>query len=199
MRVIAGRFGGRRLSIPRGAGIRPTAQKVKEALFSILGEKIDGASFLELFAGGGNVGIEAISRGAAKVVFVENNRACLKTIGANLDKLGISYNYGLKPLREKPGIQVSILALDAQGALRQLEQNDQKFDLVFLDPPYYQNCLKNALIKISHYDILRPRAFVISEHSKRQGPAHHPLTLKLILSKDYGDTALSFYQKEAKS
>lgn len=183
MRVIAGKFKGRQLNLPKGVKIRPTSEKAKEALFNILGEKIRAASFLELFAGSGNIGIEALSRGVDSVTFVENNRLCIKTIEANLRHISSC---------------AKILPFDAERAIETLYQRKQKFDLVFLDPPYYQDRLKNCLIKICHYDILKPRSWVVAEHNKRQDLPKSLLKLKLMFTKRYGDTALSFYQKRLK-
>ncbi|UCB57490.1 MAG: 16S rRNA (guanine(966)-N(2))-methyltransferase RsmD [Candidatus Omnitrophota bacterium] len=184
MRIIAGKFKGRNLSVPKGVKLRGTSQKVKEALFCILGNQIRGASFLELFAGSGNVGIEAKSRGADKVFFVENNRACIKTIKENLKRLGIKET------------ETVLLPLNAERALRVLNQRHEKFDFIFLDPPYYENQLKNSLIKITLYDILKPRAYVVAEHHKKEVLPHLFRGLSLIFTKTYGDTTLSFYQME---
>jgi 16S rRNA (guanine(966)-N(2))-methyltransferase RsmD len=199
MRIISGRFKGRILKSPKGAGLRPTSQRVKEALFNILGERICGASFLELFAGSGSIGIEALSRGAKRVVFVENNRLCIKAIQENLALLGVASNC------------VTILPLTVQKALTHLAAKGDKFDLVFLDPPYNQKSpllcfpektrgdhqieLKNSLIKAAQCGILNPCSYLIAEHSKRGGAPQGVCGLNLIFSKGYGDTELSFYEK----
>ena len=185
MRVIAGKFKSQVLKMPKGMKIRPTSQKVKAALFNMLGGELSGSSFLELFAGSGNVGIEALSRGANKVVFVECSRICIKTIKENLAKL---------KLLAKP--DVVVLPVDVDRALIKLTQQGEKFDFVFLDPPYYQDKLKNCLIKLSHYDILNPRAYVIAERRKGQILPQQLAKLKVMFTKRYGDTALSFYQRE---
>ena len=182
----------------RGIKIRPTSQKVKEALFSILGKELCGASFLELFAGSGNIGIEAGSRGAQKVFFVENNRMCVKTIEDNLARLRIPYNYGLRPQKIKKEALVTLMPLDAERALKMLYRRREKFDFVFLDPPYYQAQLRNTLIKTCLYDILKPHSYVIAEHHKKQILPQQILKLRLMFTKSYGDTVLSFYQKEGK-
>ena len=153
------------------AKIRPSSQKLKGALFSILGDGINEASFLELYAGSGAVGIEALSRGADRVYFVEENRSCLKTITDNLKRLNIPYTYG--PVyslpRPEKGPTVRIFPAKAEQALRRLAQTGAGFDFIFLDPPYAQNSLKNCLIKVSQYDILNPRCLVIAEHNQRAG------------------------------
>ena len=180
MRVIAGKFKGRQLKMPRGSKLRPTSERVKEALFNILGENISGASFLELFAGSGNIGIEAISRGAQTVILVDNSPLCIKTIKATLKRIGAYAEF---------------LPFDAEGAIKMLYQKKRKFDFVFLDPPYYEDKLKNCLIKICHYDILKAHSLVIAEHNKRQASPDLFPKLKLLFAKRYGDTVLSFYQK----
>ncbi|MCQ9208245.1 MAG: 16S rRNA (guanine(966)-N(2))-methyltransferase RsmD [Omnitrophica bacterium] len=183
MRVIAGKFKGRILKMPKGAKIRPSSQKIKAALFNILGEQIHGASFLELFAGSGNIGIEALSHGAVKVTFVERNRLCIKAIQSNLKRLGL---------------EAEILSFDVERAIHLLKQKGEKFDFVFLDPPYYEDKLKNCLIKLGRYDILRPHSYVIAEHNKREVLPEQLPRLKLMFTKRYGDAALSFYRKEGK-
>jgi len=183
MKVIAGRFKGRQLTMPKGAKIRPSSQKVKEALFNILGQEISGASFLELFAGSGNIGIEGLSRGAACVTFVENNRLCIRAIKDNLKRLGVS---------------AEVLSLDAERAIELLGQKGERFDFVFLDPPYYQDKLKNCLIKLNSYDILGPHSYVIAEHNKREALPQQLPKLRLMFTKSYGDAVLSFYQRKGK-
>ena len=185
--------------MPKGIKMRPTSQKVKEALFCILGKELCRASFLELFAGSGNIGIEARSRGAEEVFFVENNRMCIKTIEGNLARLRIPYNYGLRPQKVKKEASVTLIPLDAERAVKMLYLRCEKFDFVFLDPPYYyQNKLKNCLIKICLYDILKPHSYVIAEHHKKQILPQQILRLRLMFTKSYGDTALSFYQRGGK-
>jgi len=206
MQIIAGKFKGHIIKLPklachakgragRGVKIRPTSQKVKAALFNVLGGKIEGASFLELFAGSGNIGIEAASRGAGVLTLVESNRFCIRTIEENLRHIGMRYSYGLAGLDAGKGTGTILLPLDAERALRLLCQKGRKFDFLFLDPPYYQDKLKNCLIKVCSYDILKSRSLVIAEHSK--GEILPPVFsgLRLMLTKRYGDTILSFYEK----
>lgn len=166
--------------------IRPTSQKVKEALFSILGSQIYKVSFLELFAGSGSVGIEAISRGAGQVFFVENNRLCIKAIEENLRSLGLTHS------------SVTLLPFAAERAIKALARKRQRLDFVFLDPPYYEDKLKKSLIKLSFYDILNPRSRVIAEHNRKQVLPQQLSGLKLMFTKTYGDTALSFYKVRPK-
>src|SRR5260370_19000096 len=125
MRVIAGAYGGRRLQAPRGQATRPTADRVREALFSILGD-IDELSVLDLVGGSGALGIEALSRGAARAVFVERAPRALDALRANLEALGIDRD------------RADVRALDARAAARTALTHGETYDLVFLDPPYRQ-------------------------------------------------------------
>ncbi|MBJ7348553.1 MAG: 16S rRNA (guanine(966)-N(2))-methyltransferase RsmD [Thermoleophilaceae bacterium] len=129
MRVVAGKYGGRRLRSPRGSTTRPTADKVREALFSALGP-IDGANVLDLFAGTGALGIEALSRGAARALFVESDRAALRALDDNLREV----------IDQDAGETFELQRRDARIVLQQLARKAQaggpQFDLVFIDPPY---------------------------------------------------------------
>jgi 16S rRNA (guanine(966)-N(2))-methyltransferase RsmD len=195
MRVTVGKYKGQILRTPKGVKIRPSAQKLKQALFNIIGRDICGAAFLELFAGSGNIGIEALSRGAHKVFFVENKQICIKTIARNLRQLRICYCYGLGAAGVKqPEPYVVLFPLNVEKALKLLSRKHQRFNFVFLDPPYYQDQLKNNLLKISHYDILSPRSYVIAEHHRRQILPELLGELKLMFTRKYGDTVLSFYR-----
>src|SRR5262249_21730338 len=123
MRVIAGRFGGRRLRAPRGTVTRPTSDRVREALFAMLTD-VDGASVLDLFAGTGALGIEALSRGAATAVFVERDPGAVRALRANLSALALD-----------PTTAV-VRSADALAALRSAKGRQETYDLVFIDPPY---------------------------------------------------------------
>ena len=200
MRIISGRFKGRVIRLPKG--IRPTQDKVREALFDILGD-IQGLSFLELYAGSGAVGLEALSQGAGKVVFVERDRVCIAGIKQNLAAFGFSPN---PPQAEKAktGERVSELAhchlieMDVDRALEQLNQNAEKFDIIFFDPPYYQDLVKKTLKTLGHYDIVAPNGLIICQHFKKDSLLEVIDNLSLIKQKKYGDTRLSFYKKGLK-
>ncbi|GAC1438041.1 MAG: 16S rRNA (guanine(966)-N(2))-methyltransferase RsmD [Solirubrobacteraceae bacterium] len=124
MRVIAGTWRGRRLIAPEGQETRPTADRVREALFSMLGAAVAGARVLDLFAGSGALGIEALSRGASHVVFVERAPAALEAVRANLDALGVD------------GARAQLCAGDALWHVRGAGERGERFDLIMLDPPY---------------------------------------------------------------
>jgi 16S rRNA (guanine(966)-N(2))-methyltransferase RsmD len=181
MRIISGRFGGRDLG-PVPEGVRPTSDRVRESLFSALGS-VDGLRVLDLFAGTGALGLEAISRGAEQVVFVERSRRVIRALRARLDALGI----------DEPGT-VRILKLDAKKAIGRLVGDcDEGFDLVFLDPPYEEGDRVGTLTALFSAGILRQHGRVVVE-----GPKRHPLpTLPgvcVVDERDYGDTKLTWLE-----
>ena len=169
MRVIAGELGGRRLMTARGGATRPTAARVREALFSMLGE-LDGAVVLDLFAGSGALGIEALSRGAARATFVERAPPALDALRANLSGLELTQ-------------RARVLAGDALAALR----GQDKYDLVFLDPPYATAAALAEALSRELPGALRAGARVVSE-SDRRSPLE--LTLPLLRERRYGDTMI---------
>lgn len=180
MRITTGIYKGRTLKMPEG--IRPTQNIARKAIFDILGD-IKDLSLLELFAGSGAVGLEAASRGVKEVVFVENNFQVLKVLTQNLSYL-LYTTY-------------DILSLDAQTAVKKLAQDGRKFDIIFLDPPYYQELLKKTLQTLEAYDILSPTGLIVAQHSKKESLPERLGVLSLLKQSTYGDTKLSFYQKKA--
>jgi 16S rRNA (guanine966-N2)-methyltransferase len=167
MRVVAGRYGGRTLKAPRGRDVRPTADRVREALFSILGP-LDGLAVLDLFAGTGALGIEALSRGAASCVFVDVDT---RAVQANLDALEIEAEVW------------------RGQALTALKPGDH-YDLVLLDPPYRDAARLGPELTVALPPVLRPFARVVSESDRR-----HPLDLGLALNDErrYGDTLIRIH------
>ncbi len=190
-------------------GIRPTQEKVRKALFDILGD-IEGLSFLELFAGSGAVGLEALSRGTKQTVFVENNPNCVKALENNFTYLLPTTYY--------------LLPLDASIAVKKLSKDKKQFDIIFLDPPYHpessyskQHLLgipkryrssyyirdkgmsKKILQMLGAYDILAPNGFIVVQHFKKEQLPKESGKLTLIKESRYGDTYLSFYKKVASS
>ena len=180
MRVIAGTAKRRRLNAPRGWCGRATADRVKEALFNILGENIIGACFLDLYAGIGNVGIEALSRGAAEAVFVEKDPRASQAILKNLDYTGL-------------GDKAIVLTQEVAAALQRLGKNKRPFDLIFLDPPYQNNLEVFTIELIIRYNLLAGGGLVIVESSKRVVLPVKIDGLVLTRQEKYGDTLLSFY------
>jgi 16S rRNA (guanine(966)-N(2))-methyltransferase RsmD len=184
MRVIAGTFRSRQLSAPRGMQTRPTSDRLRETLFNILAPRLDGCRFVDLYAGTGAVGIEAISRGAEHVWFAENADPALTSLRQNLSALKISRGFTL----EDRGV----------GAmLQRLSKLTQPVDLIFLDPPYededeYSGTL-NFFGSVRGREILASDALVIAEHSSKVKLAMHYGGLEQIRMVKQGDAALSFF------
>jgi 16S rRNA (guanine966-N2)-methyltransferase len=174
MRVIAGSLGGRRLTAPRGRDTRPTSDRVREALFSIL-EPVQGARVLDLFAGSGALAIEALSRGAAAATLVEPAPAALGAIRANLAALGLD---------------AEVRAQSARSFLGGASAGARQYDLVFLDPPYRQARELSDELSAALGPILAPDARVVAESDRRA-----PLSLALELRDErrYGDTLIRIY------
>ncbi|HEX3986911.1 MAG TPA: 16S rRNA (guanine(966)-N(2))-methyltransferase RsmD [Acidobacteriaceae bacterium] len=183
MRVIAGEYRSRVLNAPRGLDTRPTSDRLRETLFNVLAPGIEGAVFLDLYAGSGAVGIEALSRGAREAIFVEQAEPALRAIRANLATLGIRGGYALE-------------ARSVAAATRQLTETGRHADLVFLDPPYRgvnEYGIALGLLGGECAALLNPGAVVIAEHDKRQElePRYGALLRFRVLKQ--GDAALSFY------
>jgi 16S rRNA (guanine966-N2)-methyltransferase len=185
MRIIAGEFKGRRLAAVKGH-IRPTSDKVREAIFSILGAAVVKARVLDLFAGTGALTLEALSRGAAAAVLVEEHPAALKVLQQNLVALA---------LNEK----VRVLALPVSAALRKLAARRDRFSLVFLDPPYERGLALKTLTALAASDLLGPEASVVAEHSHREALPERLGSLRLSQARRYGDTQVAFYGVEENS
>jgi 16S rRNA (guanine966-N2)-methyltransferase len=175
VRVVAGRFGGRSLLAPRGSATRPTSDRVREALFSILGEAVVGAGVLDLFAGSGALGLEALSRGAADATFVDASPAAVAAIRRNLETLGVA---------------AEVRRQDALAYLRGASRDARQYDLVFLDPPYRHASALGQELSAALGPVLAPAARVVAESDRRA-----PLDLDLILldERRYGDTLIRFY------
>lgn len=182
MRVIAGRLGGRALKAPAGDATRPTGARVKEALFSILGD-VSGLKVLDLYAGSGALGIEAVSRGASSAVFVEAARPALACLKENLAKLGIEGCSSVLPLR----VELALTQLRKYGP----------FGLVLCDPPWADaKAARLGLSALAEAGLLAPAARVALEHSAKD-PQPAPLEadpLRLCDERRWGDTAITFYE-----
>jgi len=178
MRVIAGDLGGRRLQAPRGRATRPTSDRVREALFAMLGE-LRGGRVLDLFAGSGALGIEALSRGAELAVFVERDFTALRALCANLDSLGLA------------STRAQVRRVDALAALGTARRRQETYDLLFIDPPYSRARELGPELSVALPPLLGPAARVIVESDKRA-----PLELALPLERErrYGDTSIRIHQ-----
>jgi len=183
MRVITGEYRGRRLASVKGTDIRYTSDRVKKSLFSILADAVPGARFLDLYAGSGNIGIEALSRGAESVAFVDLNPACARTISANLAYCGLSP----KPPR------IMLLNMGMTRAMEYFHRRNIQFDTIFLDPPYHLGLVEKTLQVISACGILSTDGEVIAEHDAREDAPARAGTLVMTRQRRYGTTLLSFY------
>ena len=179
MRVISGVVRGRRLKTVKGLDTRPTSDRIKENLFNILGQDIVGTRFLDLFAGSGAIGIEALSRGATEAVFVERSRSAALVLKNNL---------------EHTGLQGPVMVLDAFRALEVLARQERQFDMVFLDPPYYKELAAKALHSLDVGSLLAAQALVIAEVGRKEDIPGHLLNLVLTRKETYGDTCLAFFR-----
>lgn len=180
LRVIAGAAGGRLLKVPRNWPGRPTGDRVKESLFNILGDHVCGSCFLDLYAGTGNVGIEALSRGAQQVYFVEKDHRAVKSIYNNLYSVAMASG-------------ACVMEMEVLSALKRLSDKNAHFDIVFLDPPYEQRLEAPTLKKLSEYDLIKSGGIVVVESSKREAMPSMPGKLLLKRQQRYGDTLLTFY------
>jgi 16S rRNA (guanine966-N2)-methyltransferase len=180
MRVIAGELGGRRLKAPRGTATRPTSDRVRESLFSMLGT-LSGETVLDLFAGTGALGIEALSRGAGRAVFVERDAAAARVLKENLAALGL-------------GSQLAeVLRVDAATVLRGARGGRETYDLVFIDPPYSQASEWGAELSANLAPLLSPQARVVVESDRRAPLA---LDLPVLRERRYGDTSITIHRTD---
>ena len=186
MRIIAGKFRSRRLRSGRGLEIRPTSDRLRETLFDVLTAgnpgALAGSVWVDLYAGTGTVGIEAMSRGAAMVYFVESSRRAVDLIHQNLRELGIASG-------------VRVLSHDANAAIRELDRESARADFIFLDPPYRaRDAYRGTLSRLSE-SRLSEAALVIAEHEKKFDPGEEFGTLLKTRKLEQGDAALSFYRR----
>ncbi|MGC9219804.1 MAG: 16S rRNA (guanine(966)-N(2))-methyltransferase RsmD [Solirubrobacteraceae bacterium] len=174
LRVVAGRLGGRQLVAPSGSSTRPTSDRVREAIFSILAS-VDGARVLDLFAGSGALGIEALSRGAGSAVFVDRAAPAVAAVRSNLERLGQT---------------AVVVRMPVARALACRPVDAGLYDLVFLDPPYRLGEALGPRLSISLLPLLAPGARVVAESDRRRPLA---LELPLLRERQYGDTLIRIY------
>jgi len=185
MKIIGGKYKGRNFYMP--AEIRPTQHVVRKALFDILGQDMEGIEFLELFAGSGAVGIEALSRGAANVVFVEKDSKCVEVIEGNMGVLGIGED-------ENGQLLYQVIQGDGMATLKFLARQKRVFDIIFIDPPYRRGLAKKALKTLEAYDIVRPNCIVAIQHEKKETLPETQGRFLLFRQKKYGASMLSLYR-----
>jgi 16S rRNA (guanine966-N2)-methyltransferase len=184
MRVISGKAKGRRLVAPKGGAIRPTADRIKESLFNILPRDFSGMKILELFAGTGNISIEALSRGAESALLVDASERSARIIRENLRRLELTD-------------RAQMWVMPVRRALNAVGRQGSKFDVIFLDPPYDQKLVGRSLELIASVDPIYPTGLVVAEHSVRETLKTSYGSLSLNDQRRYGDTLLSFFRHAA--
>lgn len=185
LRIISGKARGRRLRSVPGDTTRPITDRIKEALFNIIGPDIEGAYFLDLFAGSGSVGIEALSREAARVVFIDNNRLPVETIRSNLKLTSLGEN-------------AHVLKMDAFSFLA--KEHDQPFDYIYIAPPQYRGMWKEALLEVDkNTKLLSEDGWVIVQiHPVEEDILDKRMLVELEMfdRRDYGSTLLLFFNRK---
>ncbi len=181
MRIISGKFKSRKIDFPKNKLTRPMTDRTKETLFNIVGSFVFGKHVLDLFAGSGSLGLEALSRGAVSTTFVDPAPWAQKIIAKNLASLGISS-------------RGTILGMDFSPAIRKLEKQGKGFALVFVDPPFMKGWVKKTLMRLDASDIVLPFAQVVVGHMWREELPNAELkNLKWVRTKRIGQACLSFF------
>jgi 16S rRNA (guanine(966)-N(2))-methyltransferase RsmD len=184
MRIIGGQAKGRRLKSPKGGATRPTGDRVKQTLFDILAPRISGARFLDVCAGAGGIGLEALSRGAARVVLIDSDREAVAAIQENLKALAGTAS-------------VQVFRQDARVALAALADAGVRFDIAFFDPPYDSPLYEPLLEQIGRTHLLQPEGVVVAEHFHKRALPETIGGLFRVRDVKIGDHRLSFYRLEA--
>jgi len=184
-RVVTGRFRGAVLQAPKGDKTRPTTDKVKEALFSIIQRDVPGSEFLDLCAGCGQIGIEAVSRGAVRATLVDKGGEPARMISQNLEKI-----------RMKDSDEFRFYRMSVVPALEMLASKGEKFDIIFMDPPYRiaPDLAKEAAEIISRENLLNEDGMLIVEHADDNPPVNEQIPLDYVRSCSYGLTVLTFFK-----
>jgi 16S rRNA (guanine(966)-N(2))-methyltransferase RsmD len=190
VRISSGRLKGRKVVTSKKIFVsadkdelRPTSSKVREAIFNILQTEIDHSLFLDLYAGTGAVGLEALSRGAEKVFFVENNQVRAKAVMDYIHKLGLDD-------------RASVYQEEAEAFLKRAMRTGLKFDIIFADPPYLSGEIDKVLPNIGEFNMLKDDGCILVEHSSKTALSENMHNIKLVKNYKYGDTMLTLYRKE---
>jgi 16S rRNA (guanine966-N2)-methyltransferase len=184
VRIIAGALKGLPLVTPRGHRTRPTADQVRIALMDTLMPSLPGARFLDLFAGAGGVGLEALSRGAARAVLVERDAEAAAALRRNVTALRVAR-------------QAQVLPMDTGRALNRLATAGERFDLVFLDPPYGAGLVEDTLLRLGSGAVLTLEAIVVAQHFTKHAPPERVGTLAAYRARRFGETTLTFFRAGA--
>lgn len=178
MRIITGKARGLKLVTPKNYLVRPTADRVKEALFNIIQSRIPGSTVLDAFAGTGNLGLEAWSRGAEKVFYFDKSRESLKLVRANVEKA-------------RAGNAVTLIHTDAVNGLAMMAQQKRQFDIIFSDPPYDKGLNQKVVEALEKWPVLKAGGLLVLEHSLLEDPREYMPQGLEIRSEKYGDTKIS--------
>lgn len=186
MRIISGTSRGRRLTAPRGKILRPTSDRVKESIFNILGKEVEGKVVLDLFAGTGNLGIEALSRGAARATFVERAREALRAIQRNLLQCGFTD-------------RAEVIPKEVERAITLLESRRESFDLILMDPPYESGWIERTLNKLNRHRIFHEGSMLVIEHGRREPLPNTTADWTILKQRTMGDTIITILQANSVS
>jgi 16S rRNA (guanine966-N2)-methyltransferase len=181
MRIVAGHLKGRRLATPKGDTTRPTADQVRIALMDTLAPRLPGARVLDLFAGAGGVGLEALSRGAGEATFVERDARAVAALRQNVEGLGV-------------GDAARVRRGDVLRELEALYRAGERFDIVFLDPPYDAGLVDTTLGTLGGGGLLLAGGWVIAQHFTKRAPAERIGALLAFRTRRFGETTLTFYR-----
>ena len=180
MRIISGKYKGRNIEGYNIIGTRPTMDRVKESLIAIIQNKLKNSICLDLFAGSGSIGIEFLSNGASSCYFVDNNKKVIDTIKSNVNKIKIDE-------------EIHLVLNDFHKALKLFKEQDVKFDIIFLDPPYQDNYISDSLKLIMEYDLLDKNGIIICEYETEI----FDCSLELIKEKKYGSKKIKIYKNKS--
>ncbi len=184
MRIIAGRFKGLRLPSPKSPGLRPTTDRAREAMFNAIGPFVEGSRVLDLFAGTGAFGLEAISRGAASVLFVEKDRKTVLALSETVKSLGVEQ-------------QAVVMCTTAYRALVKSASREAEFRIIFVDPPYQDDVARKLILDPFFSSLLEVGGLLIVERGSRTPAYEVPQELVRFFERRYGDTAVEIFRKES--
>ncbi len=180
-RIISGTAGGIILDTPQGMKTRPTSDRAKEALFSILGNIYCGGAVLDLFSGTGSLGLESLSRGAVSCIFIDQDKKAVDVIKMNTEKCGLYH-------------EVGVLCMDVLKALNSADVLKYKYSCIFMDPPYGKKLLMGTIEKISENDIIKKKGILVVEHSALEVPPKEIAGFVCVDRRKYGTVNFSFYR-----
>jgi 16S rRNA (guanine966-N2)-methyltransferase len=179
IRIVAGRLRGRKLKTCEGKSVRPSSSLVRGVIFNVLGDKVQGNRVLDLFAGSGSLGIEALSRGAGSAVFVETGQQVVQVLRDNLTALGVE----------------TMSQVRQEDCLEYLAKSGEKFDLILADPPYRDNIFREIVTLVCQNKMLKPGAVLVIQHHRNGNIDQEPMGLVLWKSKLHGKTRLDFFKQ----